>query len=184
MKNCRVERIIAVSTVGSMKQHIPSGCFVVPSDFVDFTKRKTTFFDDSVVHVDMSLPFCPQVSDALKAALRQAKEKFFPGVYVATEGPRLETKTEIAMFSAFGDVVGMTLVPEAILAREKGICYASLCLVSNMCAGMQQALPAGEIREIYETKQRVVNEVLNAAIMQMPSERGCSCSMAPEEGKL
>ncbi len=181
--NAGVERIIAISTVGSMKKSIPAGSLFVPDDFIDFTKRSSTFFDDEVVHVDMSQPFCPEVRNAvMKAAKRHGR--VFEGIYATTEGPRFETKAEIAMMSRFADVVGMTLVPEAVLARERGICYASLCIVSNMAAGLQQSLPADEIASIYEKMRKVVMGVVLEAAELIPEKRNCECGRAVEHGRL
>ncbi|KAA0001438.1 MAG: MTAP family purine nucleoside phosphorylase [Thermoplasmata archaeon] len=183
LKDAGVERIIAVSTVGSMKEGISAGSMFVPDDFIDFTKRPSTFFDDEVVHVDMSQPFCPEVREAILKAARK-RGKVFEGTYVSTEGPRFETKAEIAMMGKFADVVGMTLVPEVVLARERGMCYASLCIVSNMAAGLQQSLPADEIAAIYEKMKKVVMDVVIDAIELIPEEKGCKCSEAVERGRL
>jgi len=183
LKDARVERIIGVSTVGSMKKGIKEGSLFVPDDFIDFTKRRSTFFDDEVVHIDMSQPFCPEV----RSAIFEAAEKYgrvFEGVYAATEGPRFETKAEISMLSNFADVVGMTLAPEAVLARERGICYASLCIVSNMAAGLQKSLPADEIAAIYEKMRKVVIDVVRDAVKLIPKEKNCDCSIAVERGRL
>jgi len=183
LKDARVERIVAVSTVGSMKKDIPEGSLFVPDDFIDFTKRRLTFFDDEVVHVDMSQPFCPEVREAILNAAKK-HGRIFEGIYASTEGPRFETKAEIRMMANFADVVGMTLVPEAVLARERGICYASLCIVSNMAAGLQKSLPADEIAAIYEKMRKVVMEIVEDAIKLIPEEKKCECSKAAERGRL
>ena len=183
LKDAGVERIVAVSTVGSMRKEIPEGSLFVPDDFVDFTKRMETFFDNEVVHVDMSQPFCPEVRGAILEAAEK-HGKVFEGTYAATEGPRFETKAEINMMEKFADVVGMTLVPEAVLAREREICYASLCIVSNMAAGMQKRLPADEIATIYERMRKKVMDVVIDAINLIPEEKKCECSKAVERGRL
>lgn len=184
LENCGIDYLLSFCTVGSMKENITLGSFVVPHDFIDFTHRITTFFDTRVVHVDMSVPFCPLLRKKLQDVLQESGEKFHSGIYVATEGPRLETPSEIAMFSCFGDVVGMTLIPEAILAREKGLCYASLCLVSNMCTGLQESLPAHEIIDIYETKKNTIQNLLLTLINALPQKKTCSCSSIPQDGSL
>lgn len=183
MKNIGVEAIVGISTVGSMKKEIPPGSIFIPDDFIDFTGRNSTFFDDVAIHIDMSIPFCPVVR---KLVVEKAKKyaDVYEGVYVATNGPRLETKAEIRMFSKFGDAVGMTLVPEAVLAREAGICYASLCVVSNYAAGMQERLSIEEIKRVYQKVKPAVNKIIDEIIMDMPAERDCSCRNAAEEGRL
>ncbi len=183
LKSCGVERIIALSTVGSMRKHMKAGNIFIPSDFIDATKRSTTFFGNEAVHVDMSQPFCPEVRDALVTSAEKYAQ-VSEGIYLATEGPRLETKAEIHMFSTFAHVVGMTLVPEIILAKEKGICYASLCLISNMAAGLQERLPADEIVRIYDKKQDVIMNIVKQAIKGIPQQRKCSCGDAVKKGKI
>lgn len=178
-----VEVILAINTVGSMKRNIKPGSLFIPNDFIDFTKRKCTFYDDVTIHIDMSKPFCPIVRNLL---LKEAKKKSIvkEGIYVATEGPRLETRAEIKMLSNFADVVGMTLVPEVILAREKGICYASICLVSNYAAGLQEKLDIDEIKRITNEKKKDILEIIEACIKKMPEKRNCECKYAVEKGRL
>jgi 5'-methylthioadenosine phosphorylase len=184
MESCGVDYLIALCTVGSMKEHITPGSFVLPSDFIDFTKRKTTFFDNTVVHIDMSVPFCSSLQGVIKKILQSSQERVHSGIYVATEGPRLETKAEIKMLSHFGDIVGMTLVPEVILAREKGLCYVPLCLVSNMCTGLQDSLPAREIIHIYDAKKTVMTDLLFKIIDALPLKKTCNCSTTVQNGCL
>jgi len=183
MKNAGVEAIIATSTVGSMKKEIKPGSIFIPNDFIDFTRRKTTFFDDEAVHIDMSQPFCPIIRKILFEEARK-QSIAHEGVYVVTQGPRLETKAEISMLRNFADVVGMTLFPEIVLAREKGICYASLCIVSNFAAGLQEKLDIEEIKRIYENKKRVVLSIIDGCIKRLPEERKCDCKNAADKGRI
>ena len=107
----------------------------MPHDFVDFTKtRPYTFFDDRQLHVDMTNAFCPALRDAIIRAAKTMKSITLheKGIYLTTEGPRLETPSEIKYFSQFADIVGMTCVPEIVLAREKGMCYTSLCALAHV----------------------------------------------------
>lgn len=183
MNKIGIEAIIATSTVGSMKKEIRVGSFFIPYDFIDFTKRKSTFYDDFAVHIDMSSPFCPVLREILlESAMKNGEVK--EGVYVVTEGPRLETKAEINMLKNFAHVVGMTLSPEAVLAREAGICYASLCLVSNYASGMQEKMDAKEIKKIYEERKEDIIKIIEEAILKIPEERKCECKNAPESGRL
>jgi 5'-methylthioadenosine phosphorylase len=98
------------------------------------------------------------------------------GVHLVTEGPRLETAAEIQFYSKVADIVGMTLAPEVILAREKGMCFASLCVVCNMAAGMQKHLPASEIALIYSKKEPIISQVIQRAITSLDKKQPCSCS--------
>ncbi|UCF12138.1 MAG: MTAP family purine nucleoside phosphorylase [Thermoplasmatales archaeon] len=173
-----VECILSIGTVGSMKKSIQPGDFVVPYDFIDFTKsRKLTFFDDKRVHVDMINPYCPSLRKSLIKNCKKVHGATFhdTGIYLTTEGPRLETASEISYFSKFADIVGMTGVPEVVLAREKSICYASLCVVCNMAAGLQNKLTAGEISKIYTKREPIISNIIQLTIDSIDEKRKCNC---------
>ncbi|PKK86342.1 MAG: S-methyl-5'-thioinosine phosphorylase [Thermoplasmata archaeon HGW-Thermoplasmata-1] len=174
---CRTDRIVAVNTVGSMNRGIPVGDLVVPHDFIDLTLPAPTFHDDGAFHVDMSDPLCPEIRAALisSASASHGKAHVHDGVYAATHGPRLETPAEIRMLSAHADVVGMTMAPECILAREKGICYASLCLVANMAAGLQKKLSAREITSNMSYFRDSAGKMILDAVKAIPADRNCGC---------
>ena len=174
-----VSCIFSVSTVGSMKKQIQPGELVIPDDFMDMTKsRPATFFDDERVHVDMTDPFCPQLRTSLLESCKAARTKYHDkGVYLATEGPRLETAAEIKFFSSDTDIVGMTLVPEVVLAREKGICFAALCLVCNMAAGLQHRLPADDIAKVYTKQEPMIAQVVRHTIESLEENRSCRCAV-------
>jgi 5'-methylthioadenosine phosphorylase len=101
------------------------------------------------------------------------------GVYVCTEGPRFETPSEIRMFRLLGaDVVGMTGVPEVILARELKMCYATICVITNYAAGMQKRISHEEVNEIMRGKTRVIVEIMNKVVQRIPVERkNCMCGL-------
>lgn len=168
-------RVISINTVGSMRH--PVGSFVIPSDFLEFTKsRSNTFFEDRAVHVDMSLPYCPQVRHALATGVRSAGIEPFDGTYICTEGPHLENPAQIRMLRQFGDVVGMTGYPEVVLAREMCLCYASLSVVVNMACGVGPGpISAKELGEASERLQSLLERIIPASINAMPRERSCRC---------
>ena len=173
-----VECILSLGTVGSMKKNIQPGAFVIPSDFIDFTKsRKQTFFDDERIHIDMTNPFCSSLRDLLIESCKNVQEVKIHenGVYLTTEGPRLETASEINFFSNFADIVGMTAAPEIVLAREKGMCYASICIVCNMATGLQKRLSADEISSIYKKNEPIVSKILQLTIDSINKKRSCNC---------
>lgn len=173
-----VSSVFSIGTVGSMKKTLQPGDLILPHDFIDETKsRPMTFFDDRRVHVDMTEPFCPSLRNLLITSSKKHKDVTLHenGVYLVTEGPRLETAAEIALYSQVADVVGMTLVPEVILAREKGMCFASLCLICNMAAGLQQRLPADEIAFVYKKKEPVISKILQQAILSLDQKKPCPC---------
>jgi 5'-methylthioadenosine phosphorylase len=181
LKEIGVKRIISTNSVGSMNETLSPGDVVVPRDFLDFTKgRKSTFYDDRVVHVDFSHPYCPEIRNALiKAA--DIKAKVFPtGVYACTQGPRFETPAEVKMIKNLGgDIVGMTGVPEVVLAREMEICYGSLCIVANFAAGIKEdKLTAIEVKDIVKKNEEMLGEIIARAVKGIPDVRECACGKA------
>ena len=150
LKEAGADRILATSSVGSLKVPIRPGTFVVPHDYVAFWNIPT-YFDEEVRHVTPSID--EGLRKVLLSAARTAKVRAAPkGVYVQATGPRLETKAEIAFFRTLGDVVGMTVASEATLATELGIPYAALCSVDNYCNGLTPKPVT--FREIQEMQRR------------------------------
>ena len=141
LKEAGVEIIISVASVGGIRADMCPGTLVVPDQIIDYTwGRKSTFHegsDEPVVHIDFTEPYDAAVRRRILAAAAAAGEKAFNGaVYAATQGPRLETAAEINRLERDGaDVVGMTGMPEAALARELGIPYAAINVVANYAAG-------------------------------------------------
>lgn len=141
LKEAGVEIIISVASVGGIRADMCPGTLVVPDQIIDYTwGRKNTFHegtDEPVVHIDFTEPYDAAVRRRILAAAAAAGEKVFDGaVYAATQGPRLETAAEINRLERDGaDVVGMTGMPEAALARELGIPYAAINVVANYAAG-------------------------------------------------
>lgn len=184
-----VERTIAVNAVGAINESLRPGDIVVPHDFADFTKtRSTTFYDEApVTHIDVSQPYCPEIRKTLIETAEKIDLQIWPkAVLVCTEGPRFETPAEIEMFRRLGfDVVGMTGLPEAVLARELEICYACVCFVSNMAAGMQDRLTPKEVFEISRKVQPKIEQLLIDTIKALPFERKiCQCMDALKNARL
>lgn len=143
-----VRRVMAVSAVGSADPGLGVGEIGLLGQFIDLSGgREATFFDDEIRHTDMTRPY----SEALNAALKEAAEdlglRLHSGlVYVCTRGPRFETAAEVTMIRGLGgDVVGMTGVPEVVLARELGLEYASVVVVTNLAAGLQERVSHEEV---------------------------------------
>lgn len=183
-----VRRIFATNAVGGINKRLEPGNLVVPHDFIDFTKlRRATFYDDApVTHVDMTQPYCPEIRNALMQAAESVGEKAWDtSVLACTEGPRYETPAEVRMLRSLGcDIVGMTSVPEVVLARELEMCYASLCFVSNKAVGMQEQQRAHELAEIADKKKHTIKQVLKEAIVSLPKKRGCTCAHALEDARI
>ncbi|WP_232216852.1 MTAP family purine nucleoside phosphorylase [Methanohalobium evestigatum] len=181
----KAERIISVNSVGSMKDHIP-GSFILFDDFLDFTKHRiSTFFDNKTMHVDMSQPYCPQIKKRLSESLVCRGLNYFGGVYACTEGPRFETKAEINMLSHFADFVGMTGVPEIILAKELDICYASIGLVTNYACGLSsERLTVDEVMDVVNDSRNLLYDVISDTISRLPENRDCSCMYATYNARI
>lgn len=183
-----VTRIIATNAVGAINPEFKPGDLVIPHDLVDFTRlRPNTFYDEEpVTHIDVCEPYCPEIRFVLiKAAERKGLGVFGRAVFVCTEGPRLETPAEIQMFGRLGcDVVGMTGMPEAVLARELEICYAPVCFVTNMAAGLERHLPATELVKVARKTTPVLQQILKEAVLHLPDKRQCSCGQALKEARF
>jgi 5'-methylthioinosine phosphorylase len=164
-----VRNVIAVATVGGIREELGPGTLVVPDQLIDYTHgRENTFFDGVVQvlqHIDFTRPFHDAMRGRLLQAGRHSGETLHDGgVYGATQGPRLETAAEINRMARDGvDVVGMTGMPEAALARETGIDYAMLCVVVNAAAGRGvniNGVAMAEIAAVAETAMRRVAIIL------------------------
>lgn len=144
LKQVGVEKIIAVTAVGGINPALSAESLVVPDQIIDYTwGREFTFADQgNVLHVDFSYPYCDSLRTALLTAARELGIAVHDGgVYAATQGPRLETAAEIDRLERDGcDIVGMTGMPEASLAREAELAYAGLSLVVNMAAGRSDGI--------------------------------------------
>lgn len=177
LSNIGVTQIIATNSVGSMNEKMPPGSFVVPNDFLDFSQnRAKTFYDDRVVHVDVTEPYCPILRDVLD----KSGDVILGGTYVCTEGPRFETPAEIKMFKMLGgDLVGMTGLPEVTLAREKAICYNSICIVSNFASGISEnELTLQEVFDILDKKRSELLDLIYNFIKNVEDNPDCFCRHA------
>ena len=172
-----VKDVIATSAVGSMNPGFKVGSLGLAGQFLDFTKgRKGTLFDDRVAHVDMTEPYSGELNAAIARAGAAAGAKIKVGLtYVGAEGPRFETAAEIRMFRNLGgDVVGMTGVPEVVLAREAGMRYASILIATNWAAGMQEKVSHEEVVSVMKRSGRVVKRVIEGTVNDLirgPVER-------------
>ena len=180
-----IRKLISTNSVGTMKNH-PVGSFFLADDFIDLTKnRPSTFFNDRTVHVDVSEPYCPDIRGRLKESLENRNLGFSEGVYVCTEGPRFETKAEIRMMRQFGDVVGMTGLPEAVLAKELNMCYASICTVTNDACGLGGSkMTVSEVLDTLASANGKLQAVLADAISSFPQNSSCNCMYATADSEL
>ncbi len=185
MKILGVKKIVAAAAVGSLRREMPPGCLVILDQFIDQTRgRITTFYSGEgqpVIHTDFTEPYCPGLRQFLVSRCIESGYDFSAkGTYVTTEGPRFETPAEIRAFSLLGgDVVGMTNVPEVTLAREAGICYSTVGLVTNYAAGISpEVLTHDEVLEAMEEHGRKINELFMECIQKLPDGFGCNCALS------
>lgn len=177
-----VSCIIATAAVGSLLLDFKPGEYVLADQFLDFTKvRQHTFYEggeDGVVHCDMTVPYCPEMRAAiLKAGQEKGLTVHNGGTYVCTEGPRFETAAEIEMFKQLGgQVIGMTSVPEVCLARELGICYANISIITNYAAGISPGiLTHAEVVEMMQGSIHNIRYLIMESVKYIPQVRACDC---------
>ena len=179
LKEVGVNQIMATNAVGSLDIDIGPGSVVIPDDFLDFTvNRDRTFYDNEVIHIDMTEPFCNRLRGAILANSPYINGNVVDGgTIICTEGPRFETPAEIKMFSIIGGtIVGMTTLPEAVLAREKEMCYASIAVVSNYSTGISPTkLNTDEVYEIMSQKKGELIRLLFNTIKALPKDYDCDC---------
>lgn len=165
LKNAGAEKIISVASVGGIRADLLPGSLVIPHQIIDYTSgRKHTYFDDAstpVTHIDFTHPYDESIRQQLLKAAQLANEVVFDGaVYAATQGPRLETAAEIDRLERDGaDVVGMTGMPEAALAREQVIPYAAINVVANYAAGRSDSLQGIRFDQIEQTLHQAMGRV-------------------------
>ena len=166
-----------------MNLEMSPGSFVLPDDFLDFSQdRKKTFYEDKVVHIDVTEAYCPQLRDVLAVC----GDVILGGTYGCTEGPRFETPAEIKMFKMLGgDLVGMTGVPEVTLAREREICYNSICIVSNYASGIsEEELTIDEVFEMIKQKEAELLELIYNFIRNVDETSDCTCNHALDGAEI
>jgi len=169
-----VQNLLAIAAVGGIRHDLAPGALVVPDQIIDYTHgRAGTFFtltDRGVHHIDFTLPYCQTLRAACLKAAQHAGEKVLDGgVYAATQGPRLESAAEINRLERDGaDMVGMTGMPEAALAREIGLCYATIAVVVNYAAGRgssRQGIDMHALTAVLEQAMGRVRLILEPLVM-------------------
>jgi 5'-methylthioadenosine phosphorylase len=184
LKSLGVERIISVSAVGSLKEEIEPLDVVIPDQIIDCTKgRSSTFFTDGIVgHVSFAEPFCPVLSQlSFEASTKVGAKVHKGGTYLVMEGPQFSTKAESQLYRSWGaDIIAMTALPEAKLAREAEICYATLAFVTDYdCWHLSHESVTTEM--ILTNLQKGIDSVKRTLKLLLPSishKRDCACASA------
>jgi 5'-methylthioadenosine phosphorylase len=184
MKSLGVERILSLSAVGSLKEEHRPLDFVIPDQFFDRTRgRISTFFGEGLVaHVSFADPVCPQLSETVEGACREAGVRVTRGgTYLCMEGPAFSTKAESNIYRSWGmDVIGMTNLQEAKLAREAEICYVTIAMVTDYDCWHEEHASVTVTDILANLQQNAVNacKVVLNAVERMPAERTCKCGSA------
>lgn len=189
-KSLGVDRIVSISAVGGINSSMQPGSLVILDQIIDMTMgaRTATFYnDEKVVHVDFTRPYCPVLRDVLiRAAGSAGLTVKNNGTYICVNGPRLETAKEIQFFSSIGaDVVGMTAMPEAVLARELEMCFAGISVVTNYAAGISSSqLTATEVVATMKNSLDNVKSLLRTMVAHIPPQRLCACKDALKDSEI
>ncbi len=189
LRSLGVKRILAPAAVGSLREEITPGSIVIVDQFVDHTKkREYTFYDGGeVCHISIADPFCPELRGILINKGRELGLKVHDkGVYICIEGPRYSTRAESRFFRDYikADIIGMTLVPEVILAREMEICYASIATVTDYDVWADKPVSTQEVIDTLRKNIRNTKMLLKGIIEHIPVERYCICKDALKDAKL
>ncbi len=184
LKSLGVERIISISAVGSMREEIRPLDIVIPDQYFDRTRgRPTTFFGPGIaVHISFADPVCPHLSETLYDAAAQAGGRVHRGgTYICIEGPSFSSKAESRIFRQWGvDVIGMTALPEAKLAREAEICYATVAFVTDydVWHESEATVTVEMILENLHENTAMAQQVLRTVVPELDDERSCACAHA------
>jgi 5'-methylthioadenosine phosphorylase len=181
-KKLGIQRILSPSTVGSLREDFKPGDLVLIDQFIDRTTRREESFytKKKVCHISVAEPMCQELRQSLKEAADVLKLKVHEsGTYVCIEGPRYSTKAESKMFRAWGaDVVGMTLVPECVLAREAEICYATIAAVTDYDVWKEEPVSAEKVVKTMRANVEKVRKLVVETVIRIPTERACECGSA------
>ncbi|HEY6378363.1 MAG TPA: S-methyl-5'-thioadenosine phosphorylase [Candidatus Dormibacteraeota bacterium] len=189
LRSLGVERVLAPCAVGSLRAALAPGGVVVCDQLVNLTRgRADTFFDGpDVAHLSAPDPYCAELRPAAAAALRAAgMPTHDAGTVMVVDGPRFATRAESRLYAQWGgDVVNMTQYPEVMLARELGMCYVALAVVTDYDAGLASApeVPAVTQEEVFTVFTRALDalrQALHRLVERIPRQRGCVCAQVPQ----
>jgi 5'-methylthioadenosine phosphorylase len=183
LKQLGVRQILAPCAVGGLRPELGPGTFVVPDQLIDRTSGRTqTFYDTGAVHVNFADPYCPTGREVLVAAARShAGSVVDGGTMVVVEGPRFSTRAESRAYASMGGtVINMTGHPEAVLARELGLCYSAVALVTDLDAGVEgdHGVTQEEVFRVFGENTGLLRKMLLDAVRALPSTRTCPCASA------
>jgi len=182
LKSLGVEHIIAINSCGSFKEELRPGELLIPDQAIDLTKsRPSTFFGNGIAaHISMADPFCQVLSRILYDCAQEAGAKVHSGgTYICMEGPAFSTRAESLLYKSWNaDVIGMTIFPEAKLAREAEICYASICCITDYDCWKAEHVTADIVTAIMQKNIALSKQIIKMAVSRVPVKRECECAVA------
>jgi len=188
LKQLGVKRIIAAAAVGSLREDVKPGDFLIPDQFIDRTHgRSSTFFDgDKVAHISVAEPFCPELS---RTVFETGKNKGYSmhdkGTVVVINGPRFSTKAESKYYKNTGaDIINMTIVPECILTREAEICYACIATVTDYDTFSEKPVNVEDVIKVLHENSLKTKDLVKDVLAKIPAERNCKCGEALKNAML
>ncbi|MBU1927030.1 MAG: S-methyl-5'-thioadenosine phosphorylase, partial [Gammaproteobacteria bacterium] len=185
-----VERLISPRAVGSLHEELAPGDIVITDQFVDFTKRReSTFYDGGEVgHISVAEPFCPELRQlAIQSAQKTGVTVHPDGTSICIEGPRYSTRAESIYFrdACKASTIGMTLVPECVLARELEICYLSIEAVTDYDSWSDEVVDTRVVKEVMKKNSQTLRDILLDLIPKIPEGRNqCDCEHALEHAMI
>jgi len=188
MKELGIKQLICPSAVGSLREDYRRGEIVLSDQFIDFTKRRElTFFDGpEVVHVSTADPFCPELRGMLAGICDDLNIPYHStGTHVCIEGPRFSTRAESRMFQNYADIIGMTVVPEAQLARELGMCYSNMAMVTDYDCWAETPVNVAEVIRTMKENAGRISDMVAEAVRRLPARKwDCGCQQTADEAQM
>lgn len=182
LKELGVERVIAPCAVGSLREDYKPGDFVIVDQFIDRTKKRLdTFYEGGqICHVSPADPFCPELREVFVNSAKKLRIAFHErGTYVCIEGPRFSTRAESRLFRSWNaDIIGMTLYPECVLAREMELCYISLGMITDYDVWAEKPVSVVEVVDTMRENSEKLRKLLKETMPLISKERRCNCGEA------
>jgi 5'-methylthioadenosine phosphorylase len=188
LKKLGVKRVIVSSAVGSLREDYKPGDFVIPDQFIDRTKKRLdTFYEGGqTCHISTADPFCPQLRlffiDLAKQLALNVKTS---GTYVCIEGPRFSTRAESRLFRLWkADIIGMTIYPECVLAREAELCYVAISMITDYDVWAEKPVSTKEVVKIMRKSNENFKKLILKALPRIPETKNCECSSALKDALI
>ncbi|MFH1545332.1 MAG: S-methyl-5'-thioadenosine phosphorylase [archaeon] len=182
LKELGCERVLATCACGSLKKELKPGTIVFPDQFIDWGKEVTTFYDEGkVYHVWMADPFCKEMGKELIETAKKLKLDFHEkGTYLRISGPQFSTRAASKMYSQSADLIGMTGVPEAILCREKEMCFSIIATITDYDVCLGSFTQFKDIKKTMKQNLDNTKKLIEEVVPLIPEKRECECSNSLE----